>query len=298
MGRFKRGLAIVLSAICSLVCFSACGHSEEKQQEITEMFASFGYENNFVLLGTDAIFYGEETIDLSQLKYEGMDCGAIVCMEDGFYAYAYEEWYAPWVDLLWITYDDLTMTKVDRLEFKNGEQTSKYNGIVAYYNGAFCFNAHRDKDNRFVYYVYDLKTKGMTEYLDEKPYGFAKYMDSGRSDKYELIYHDKMFNSYIEVIDKKTGERKKIENKLLTTCEEGKKIKKLSKICRGNGFHVACEKDGEIYVANFYCTDGFLGEEKIHYFIMKYDFSSNTLQYYTSFLVENGYNQLKEMLIL
>ncbi len=298
MGKFKRLLAIVLSVICSLVCFSSCGNSEEKQQEITEMFASFGYEDNFVLRGTGAIFYGKETIDLTALEYEGMACIAIVCMQDGFYAYAYDEWYAPWVDLLWITYDDLTMTKVDRLEFKNGTQTAKMNGIVDYYDGSICFNAHRDNDNRFVYYVYDLESKTLTEYLDERPYGFGKYMDGGRSDKYELIYHSKMFNSYIEVIDKKTGESKKIENKLLKTCEEGKQIKKLGMWRRGTGFHEAYEKDGEIYVANFYCTDGFLGAEKTHYFIMKYDFAGNTLKYYTSFLAEYMYVELRELVIL
>lgn len=297
MGRLKKYLAIALSVICSLVCFSSCGYSEEKQQEITEMFASFGYENNFILRGSGIILYGDEIIEVDDLKYEGMDCEAIVCMQDGFYAYACKG-RPSWVDLLWITYDDLAITKLERLEFKNGELTSTLKGRVDYYDGSFCFYGRRDNSGRFVYYVYDLETKELTEYLDEKPYGFGKYIDSGRSEKYELIYHDKFFNSYIEVIDKKTGESKKIENKLLKTCEEGKKIKNLNAMYRGAGFDTAYEKDGEIYFANIYCTDGFIGEEKVHYFIMKYDFTSNTLKYHTSLLLEDKYIELREIVIL
>ena len=74
-------------------------------------------------------------------------------------------------------------------------------------------------------------------------------------------------------------------SELLKTCAEGRAIIEMGSRDLGTGCTTAYEKDGDIYVVYAYITDGFLGSP-CHFYVMKYDFDSHTLEYYTSVFFE------------
>ena len=87
------------------------------------------------------------------------------------------------------------------------------------------------------------------------------------------------------ITDNQTGMTRLLDESLLHTCEEGKNILSFGEDNVALLTWCGYEKDGYVYLLFSCRADNFFGEP-VHYFIMKYDFDNECLDYHTSILFD------------
>lgn len=289
-GKIRHILKISALLICSILlfCFSSCS-SQKRIDRIIAAFDSFENSENYIFSTSAGIYIGKRVIDSSDISYEG-ESGSVLYLEsEGAYFYVFKHDSQKDLTLAYIDYNTLEVKFIDEISLPGALIA------VTHYNNCFCFRTDDPNVDKFkqIYYVYDIAT-GEFSIVNTNDKGYEnieKRSDQNRSSKYFIEYYNNdphHLHSRLKITDKVTGESKIIDNSLLKSCNEGKRILSLGSIHIG-GFSLSCEKDGYIYILNYYNTDGFLGTTS-HYFIMKYDFGSNTMEYYTSILF-NSYTK-------
>ncbi|MBE6639236.1 MAG: hypothetical protein E7616_07280 [Ruminococcaceae bacterium] len=267
-------LLVVILVSCSLI---SCENSSRKQREIINTFSSFDNSDEYILITAYEIHIGNKIIDRKTLCYNDAPMQVIISDAKGVYAYC-EDAESDLVNIVYMEYETNEITLIDTVSVPSP--------IIAaeYYDEGLYFRTDDPQKEDFgqIYFVYDLTT-GQTSRVDTDalPYDIEKSGDHNRSPLYMMQTDLGSAQNRLKITHRESGESKIADNSLLETCAEGKKILELGKENMGAGCSEAFEKDGEIYLAYFYITDGFLGSP-CHIFIMKYDFESHTLSYHTS----------------
>lgn len=275
----KRKTILFMALICLLAsCMVSCTNTHKKQREIIQAFDAFPNAEEYILITADEICVGNQMISGEKVQYEGTRCHIIHSEADG--AWAYANGGEGKVNIVFFEYETETATLIDSITVPGGVIAAEQ------YGGEFYFRADDPDTEEFkqIYFVYNLETKETrTVATDALPIDIETSGDHNRSSLYtiQIAATSSMEECQMTVTKNETGEVKTIDNSLLETCEEGKAILAFSPKRNISGCTAAYEKDGDIYLAYLYITDGFLGSP-CHYFILKYDFDSHTAQYYTS----------------
>ena len=280
----KKITSILLVLLLCLLPFNltSCFNSEEKIQEIKDTFDSFENSDQYILITPKEIHVGKQITKIADLKYENEPCHIIYTVENGAYAYACESASDLSVNIVFIEYDTFEIKLLSTVEVPSQII------IAEHYNNQLYFRMDDPKTEEFnqVYFVYDINTaQTHTIDTDDITVDFEKSADHNRSDVFTINRHMGFMQNELRVTNKETGKSRNISNSLLNTCNEGKTIIKLGRRDLGLGPVGACEKNGDIYVAYFYITDGSWGDPS-HCYIMKYDFDEHNLEYYTSIFFE------------
>ena len=290
MKKAVRSLVILLIIIMLISTLTSCLFLPEKtQQEIENMFASFENSDQYILITGPQIYFGKKVIDISTITYQEQPCNIIVSTATGAYAYAYEPESETSVNILYLDYETLNVTLLESTVFP-----SKVLGADCYNNELYFRTNDPDFEKqgtfgpsyRHFYFIYNLSTKQIrqidaTTKLKEK---IEDSLDHNRSSVYKTDYISTNTENYISITKIETGESKALKMDLLNTCEEGKKILEYGEIYVS--LRSQCyEKNGDIYLLYGQHTDRFLGYPT-YFFIMKYNFESETLEYYTYIVIE------------
>ncbi len=280
---FKRLMLTVLATLLVL-SLVACENSPQKQQQIISTFDSFGYTDRYILVTAHELRIGDRVIDLNSITYDGKRCSITMVNGEGAYAWTCADEEERSINILYVPYDTLEAMLLATHALPDHVIHDEY------YNGKLYFRTSNPKSSFYGHLclVYDIATGAIeTVPAASLPYDIEKAADNNRSEQFSLMRGKTEDDENTLFVTKKaTGETKTVDNSLLTTCEEGRKIVALGERDLGTHCHTAFERDGVIYVLFLYVTDGAFGWP-CHYYIMKYDFDSHTLQYYTSiFFVE------------
>ena len=276
----KRAVSILLILALAL-CMSACGNSPEKIQRIKDTFASFPYSDRFIMVTLYEIRVGDTVIGLDDIDYNGEPLRIIFTEEHGAYGYSVDPESSSVINVVYLDYDSLAVELVAELQLPSSVIASEVWDGKLYFR---TLNPDSEEDNQ-LYFIYDIAT-GDTQTVDtdDVEYELEYSADHSRSSEYTIMRKLKRFSNVLEITDKATRKRKEIGNKLLENCKEGRSLIKLGRTNLGTGCSEAYEKDGSIYIPFLYCLDP-LGNP-CYYYIMKYDFESHAMEYYTSVYFE------------
>jgi len=278
----KKQIIVALTLILTIILsFSSCVNTKRKEQKIIDTFDSFENAQNYVFhtSSPDRLYIRDNVIDLENLYYEGSLCHFVSTTPDCAYFYTYHSDSKNAVDLLSLSYQTLELTFVCTLESENEIKEADY------YKGDVYFKEYSNNGKTHKsYLIYNIETKE-TRNIDSEIISkdiFKNYP----SEKYEISIIYNFWGSKLSVKDKLTKEEKIVKNSLIKTCEEGKKIAKLGDFSSTTGAVDCYEYNGEIYIVYIYLVDGFLGYPSCVY-VMKYDYDTHTMQYYTSIFMED-----------
>lgn len=279
----KASKGIIIILLLSLSFFCSCGSSDKKSQELKEAFAPFESSDQYVFISERKLYVGNRITNLSDITYEGNQCHMIYPAESGMYAYSAESNSDLSIDLVYVAYDTLEATLIKSLFLP--EEIITVNLI----NEIFYFRMDDPETDEFkqIYFLYDMKND-QTSTIDAGDY--VEFVEQSDRD-YEHYYNferfslttigsssvfNNRFDKKLYITDNRTGRTKLLEESLLDTCEEGKMLRSFDTF-----FDCSCayEKDGYVYLL-FGHSNGLFGMN--HYFIMKYDFESHTLEHYAS----------------
>ena len=285
-----KGVAIFMAGIVALgliivLPILVTSNSERKQQKIIDTFESFDNTQEYVIVtqSPDRLYVRGNVVDLETLTYQEAPCHYISTTNTCAYFYSYHAESQNTVDLLSLSYETLELSFIATVEAENEITEADYaNGEV------YFLVSGEDGTSIQSYLIYHIET---TQTRKVNYYTVVKStFDNFQSEKYTITRGDTnifLTDEKLLIKNNQTGEEKKIGYSLLKTCEEGKKIRKL-----GDVYLCVCaidyyEYNGEIYILYFYYVDGFLGYPTYAY-VMKYDFDSHTMQYYTSVFMEDN----------
>ena len=283
MKNAKRIIIISMLLVITLGTFSGCINSEYKQQEIINTFDSFENARDYVFVTSspDCLYVRDNVIDLDDLTYNGAPCHYISTTTTFAYFYAYHSESKNTVDLLNLSYQTLELTFIATIKAES-EITD-----ADYYNGEVYFvEYNEDATPSKSYLIFNIETN-QSRTVEYKTIS-KDIFENFQSKKYTVNETDRnpLSENKLEVKNNATGEKKTVGYSLLKTCEQGKTITGLGDVYATTGPIDYYEHNGEIYIVYIYLVDGFLGYPSCVY-IMKYDFDSHTMQYYTSVFMEN-----------
>ena len=281
MKNVKR-IIIISMLLAILGTFSGCINSEHTKQEIINTFNSFENSQDyvFVTFAPNRLHVRNNVIDLDDLTYDGAPCHYISTTTTCAYFYAYPFESESTVDLLSLSYQELELSLVATVEAEN-----KIIG-ADYYNGEVYFTEYNDgatPSKSYLIYNVEANQTRTAEYESVSENVF----DNFQSERYTVKRSAPAFpDCKLLVKSNATGEEKTVGRSLLKTCEQGKAIIGLGDVYATAGPVDYYENNGEIYIVYIYLVDGVLGYPSCVY-IMKYDFDSHTMQYYTSVFMDN-----------
>lgn len=281
MKNAKRTVTLFILFAITLFSLSGCRYSERKQQEIINTFDSFENARDYVFVTSspDCLYVRDNVINLDDLTYNGAPCHYIATTTTSAYFYAYHSESINTVDLLNLSYQTLELTFIATIKAES-EITD-----ADYYNGEVYFvEYNEDATPSTSYLIFNIETNQSrtVEYKTISKDIFKNF----QSKKYTVNETDSNLLYKLEVKNNATGEKKTVGYSLLKTCEQGKTITGLGDVYATTGPVDYYEHNGEIYIVYIYLVDGFWGYPSCVY-IMKYDFDSHTMQYYTSVFMEN-----------
>ena len=283
MNNVKRIIIISMLLAVTLGTFSGCFNSEHKQQKIIDTFESFENAQDYVFVTSspDCLYIRDNVIELDSVTYEGVPCHYISTTTACAYFYAYHSESKNTVDLLNLSYQTLELTFIATLEAENEIKGADY------YNGEVYFveyNEGATPSNSYLIFNIETNQSRTVEYKTISKDIFKNF----QSKKYTVneVYSNPLSETKLEVKNNATGEKKTVGYSLLKTCEQGKTIAGLGGVYSITAPMDYYEHNGEIYIVYIYLVDGILGYPSC-VFIMKYDFDSHTMQYYTSVFMEN-----------
>ena len=284
MKNTKRIIIISMLLVITLGTFSGCTNFKYKQQIIINTFDSFENARDYVFVtySPDCLYVRDNVIDLDDLTYNGAPCHYISTATTSAYFYAYHSESKNTVDLLNLSYQTLELTFIATIKAESEIANADY------YNGEVYFvEYNEDATPSYSYLIFNIETnqsrtveyKTISKDIFEN-FQSKKYTVNETTDSYPLT------EKKLEVKNNATGEKKTVGYSLLKTCEQGKTITRLGDVYSTTGPVDYYEHNGKIYIVYIYLVDDFLGYPSCVY-IMKYDFDSHTMQYYTSVFMEN-----------
>ncbi len=284
------GIALFMAGIIALatifiLLFLLPVNSPRKEQKIIDTFESFdnAQEYVFVTQSPDCLYVRGNVIDLEELTYNDAPCHYISTTNTCAYFYSYHAESKNTVDLLSFSYQTLELSFIVTVEAENEITNADYSNGEVY----FVVLDEESTPNES-YLIYNIETK------QSRKAGYhtvsEDIFEDFQSEKYTITRGDTnilLTDEKLLIKDNQTGEEKRVGYSLLKTCEQGKKIMKLGDVyacIRAMDYY---EYNGEIYLVYLYYVDGVLGYPCYAY-IMKYDFDSHTMQYYTSVFMEES----------
>ena len=283
MKNVKRIIIFSILFAITLGTFSGCFNSEREQQKIIDTFESFENAQDYVFVtySPDCLYVRDNVIDLDSLTYDGVPCHYISTTTACAYFYTYHSESKNTVDLLKLSYQTLELTFIATIEAENEiTEADYYDGEVYFVE----YNEGATPSKSYLIFNIETNQSRTVEYTTISKDIFENF----QSKKYTVNEID--INDFseikLEVKNNATGEKKTVGYSLLKTCEQGKTIIRLGDVYATTGPIDYYEHNGEIYIVYIYLVDGFLGYPSCVY-IMKYDFDSHTMQYYTSVFMEN-----------
>ena len=274
MKKHHRSLTVrLMTLLLALFCLCSCRKEAPDLKKIAEAFASFSDEGAYLLLTEKELHVDGKIIKTDDFRYEGKPCIPYFCEADRCYAYVPDSRDPSTVTLVFVAYETLEVTVVGTLSLAGEVLAAEYYAGSAYFR---VFDRDRDGGTE-VYYAYHFE-EGEQSILavNNLPVRLEGAADNSRSARY-TIERDV---GAIRVTDKRTGEEKRVTDELLSDCVEGKAIREL----RGGaltGYSAAYEKDGIVYLLGGYTVDAGL-RDRAYLFILRYDFKTHSLTYYTT----------------
>ena len=267
----------VLALLTLVFSLNSCYNSPENVQRIKDTFAAFPYSDQFIMVTAYEVRIGDTVIDRDDISYNGEDCHIIFTEAEGAYGYSIDPKNSSVINVVYIDYGDLSTELIANLELPSSVIASEVWDGKLYFR---VLDPDSEKGNQ-LYFIYDIATEDtQTVDTDDIEYELEYSADHSRSSVYTIMVKLKRFSNVLDITDKTTGKTKEVGNKLLKGCEEVRSLIKLGRTNLGTGCNAAYEKDGVIYIPFLYCL-GPLGSP-CYYYIMKYDFESHSMEYYTS----------------
>lgn len=302
MKKIKYITFLLLIAILTLHCTS-CADSKEKAQKAKDTFASFENSDRFVFINGKELHVGNRVTLIPDIIYNGEKCNLIYPDTDGMYVYSAESHMDTSIDLLYVKYETLEITPIKALTLPSHIITANFINDIFY----FRVIDPNDKNSDQIYFLYDMKTDqtsiadtdDLREYVEQSGREEKHYYNLERFSLEEISASpfNNVSNRKFYVTDNRTGTTKLLDRSLLNTCEEGKAILSLDKDNVVLLTYCGFEKDGYLYLLFLYHPNDIFGVPA-HYFIMKYDFDNECLDYYTSVFSDKDYEALRYIFIL
>ena len=276
------GIAIFMAGIAVLVIlFLLPVNSPRKEQKIIDTFDSFdnSQEYVFVTQSPDCLYVRGNVIDLEELTYNDAPCHYISTTNTCAYFYSYHAESKNTVDLLSFSYQTLELSFIATVGAENEITSADYSNGEVY----FVILDEESTPNES-YLIYNIET------MQSRNAGYhtvsEDIFENFQSEKYTITDDDTvLWAKKLLIKNNETGEEKRVRLSLLKTCEQGKTILKLDDFVAYTGAIDYYEHNGEIYIVYIFLVDGSLGYPSYAY-VMKYDFDSHTMKYYTSVFME------------
>ena len=282
-------LALILFFFGALFIPALFSYNQAEQQEVIAMFESFDNAEEIVVLTCFQLVVNGTYYDLSEIQYNGQECHIVYLEEDGFYSYTFNEETLE-AEFLFTLYDGFEVTVLGT-DVLTSEVINEF-----FADGRFWFRMDdpRTEEWNQVYYTWRVDTK-QTEIIDDVPENYEYSVDNNRTENYTLVKKTYAFlPDHIDVTDNTTGVTKRIDRKVLTQFEEGKKIKEINRMTMFNVGQVF-EKDGDIYFISYF-EIGFLGDP-CYYYVVKWDFETEECEYYTALYFDEYQEWITDMYI-
>ena len=269
-------LLMFLIGILMLLGVSSCNYSDEYVKQVDDMFESFGYNDDYVLLTLFELVIKDEHYIREDIKYNGKLSNIVFLEQEGFYSYTYDE-ESLFVEFLFTTYENFEVEELGTMILPSSSSAMKW--------GNYCYWIRVDDPEKDgfnpIYYCWDVKSKTMhieKEYFIEgKDYKYDS--DNFRNDDFVLESKSNMFGSILDITDKKTNINKIIKKSILNKFEEGKIIKSHKSQTSFSPDQVYID-DRDFYITLSFGA-GFLSEH--HYiYVIKWNFDTEEVSYYTS----------------
>ena len=283
-------IVLLVVAICVYTfCFAGCfnSYSEKEKAEMQATFQSFNNDKNFAIVGdNDELYLFNKVVKIRELYYQGNQIQMVLGLEDE-YCYLYfkceEENNNYTLHIIKLYYDTIEMEEVAVIDNVKKDVMA----WRSYENEKVCFS-NGDENKR--YCLYDLQT-GQQVWSKEKDLSWQ------RQKRYAFDIQDdfnggcnKEYDYAIVITDNQTGQKKTVSWKNdLKAFEEGQYIQQFN--YRFNQvpskFICGVEKNEECYLVGWIPYEDLALNYQV--VIFSYDFSSDSLQYYTS-INYTGYN--------
>lgn len=280
--------------LCSiaLLTFSSCGYSDNKQDRIIEMFDSFGYSKNCVILSSDQLVVGEIHYDRDQITYNGRKCNIEYLDDKGFYSYTYDPENMS-VELLFTDYETFEFTHLGSVVLLADIANAFFS------DNCFWFRTDDPEKDEFaqIYYIWNIDTQTATiADSDDVTREYEYSVNKNRSKDYSFSESESRNRLYVTC--NQTGETKEINRSVLNSFEQGKKIRNTMRINVLTSFNVCrvFDRNGDIYFSTYFEV-GFLGYPCIYY-VVKWNFETEECEYYTSVYFDEYQNSLVDMYII
>lgn len=283
---------ILVSVFCIVLVFSltSCGYNKRQKQEIASMFESFDKPENIILLTCFELVVNGTHYDLSDIKYNELQCNIVFLEDYGFYSYVYNQDNLS-VEFLYTLYETFETTSL-------GTEILPSKIINAFWgDDCFWFRMDNPDTEEFqqMYYSWCINTK-QADVVDSDSlsdnYEYSK--DCNRSTRYSFTYTSKALGNYLEITDNESGITKKVDGSVLNTFEEGKEIKKSNPSTVFNISH-AFEDNGTIYFASIFGVTP-LGDP-CYCYVYSWNFETEECEFYTSILFESYQEWVTDMYI-
>lgn len=282
-------ILVLFFAIVMVFSLTSCAYYEREQKEIATMFDSFDESGDVVLLTCFELVVNGIHYSLDDIRYNEQLCNIVYLDENGFYSYIYSQNRLS-VEFLYTLYETFETTSL-------GTEILPSKIINAFWgDNCFWFRMDDSSSDEFqqMYYSWCIDTK-QANIIDSdslsRNYEYSE--DSNRSTRYSFAYTSK-FIDYLEITDNESGITKRIDRSVLNTFEEGKKIKKAPSSTVFNVGH-AFEKNGDIYFVSLFGVNP-LGDP-CYCYVYKWNFESETCEFYTSVYFESYQEWITDMYI-
>ncbi len=282
-----------------LLCFLLCSCSGADPQDVIITFDSFENKEGVILASKDMIYVNGAWSD--PLEYLGDPATVLMLEENGAYAFvqdadSYE------VSLLFFDYADLSAEVITSIELPDSVISSGYTGTELF------FRTQDPNASSQIYTLLSLETYETRRIADDDSEFQTVLSAEGDpcdccAGRYSAVRNDENVAGLIvrggrlKITDTETEEEKVVDSRLVKSCEEGKALLKLEGgLRRLLGFSEAYENDSGLFLLN--CIEVYtLGKESCYYIVFKYDFESDTVEYYSSVFMEK-YKSIDHMRIV
>lgn len=280
---------IVILMLVVMLNFTSCSLITNDQKEIESMFNSFDKSQDYVLLTHFQLVVKGEQYDRSEIKYNGKETNIVFLDEEGFYSYTFDEADMK-AELLYTVYNGFEVTEL-------GEATLPSKVINSFFgDNCFCFRIDDPSVEEFkqVYYCWNIADK-TGKIIEDVEDNYEYSLDRNRSKDYTFNYKSGITNNALEIVDNKSGVKKVIDESVLETFEEGRKINKFNSTVDFGPERAYAIGDDIFFVSGF----GVKPSGKPHYYyIVKWNFTTEECTFVTSVRFDKFQEWVDDMIII
>ena len=245
------------------------------QEEVRIMFESFEQSDDYVLLTLEELVIGGVHYKRSEIKYNGKETTIVFLEQNGYYSYTYDE-IDFHVEFLFTTYDDFNTVVIGETTLPNKEKNSFYADDCFWFR--FYDSAKEEQD----YYGWSVIDK-TPRIVDDFDHDYEYSEDNNRTKDYTLHHESKIYGSWHEITDNKTGEKKRLDKSVLDTFEEGRKLKEYynaeTVFSPGQYF-----SPGQVYIIGddvYFVAALYVGILEEYRYVVKWNFNTEECEFIT-----------------